>query len=152
MENALDALAWFDEPDDETLFSNLRYASVYALGPAGGTQVRVSWTKNPKVKFAQLQEAHWRPLVLHHLAWMPGVPVAKRLMAEIEQILGGSGRKIRGSWYDLPASLIEPCFQVAACRIGITTWTHETMMDSVRAINREKEDRALRKLGLTPPR
>ncbi|TXM69657.1 GIY-YIG nuclease family protein [Methylobacterium sp. WL120] len=122
-------LPFFRKQSDLKLFSQLGFACVYAIGPEGGGPVKIGWTENPKNRYAQLQNAHWKKLEIREITWTVGRPLAIRLEGEIHKILKGAGRHLRGEWFDVPTNLVLGAFQVATDRHNIPTFTHDGMIE-----------------------
>jgi hypothetical protein len=122
-------LPFFRKHSDLKLFSQLGFACVYAIGPEAGGPIKVGWTQNPKMRFAQLQNAHWKPLKIHEITWTVGRPLAIRLEGAVHKILKDAGRHLRGEWFDVPVDLMIGAFQVATDREKIPTFTHDGMLE-----------------------
>jgi hypothetical protein len=139
-------LPFFRKHADLKLFSSLGFASVFAIGPEGGGPLKVGWSENPKHRFSQLQNAHWKQLKIHEITWTVGRPLAIRLETEIHRILREKGRQIRGTWYDVPLNLMMGVFQLATDREKIPTFTHEGMLERFAEARDRRAQNAVRQV------
>ncbi len=67
--------------------------------------VRIVMSGNPVARMAQLRKSEARPIHLHRLWWLAGLPVAKRIVASFKDRF--ASRQLERSWFELPPSEAE---------------------------------------------
>lgn len=137
-------LPWFTNRQESGIFDTLGYACVFASGPKKGRPLRIARSTAPLKWLAAIQADHWQPILVHEIAWTAGLPIARRLEAEIERILDKAGRRLNGSWFDVTPDLILPTFHVAAGNLDIETFTHDEMLARVAGFRERAIERVLR--------
>lgn len=137
------SIEWLSLPAEKRVFRELEYACVYALGTASGDTLRVSWCLNPEKRLAGLQDGHWEPLVIKHIVWTAGQPLARRLETELHRELDARGLRVSGDWFTLTKEGAEEVFDAAIAGLKIPTFSHETMLSRIRFLREEQLRQAI---------
>jgi len=124
-------LRWFADKAELAAFRSMKFGCVYAIGPQAGRPVKVRWGINPVTRLDEMQEANWKDLRIHHVAWCPSEGLAARLQGEIHRLLDVGNRRLVRDWFDLTPNWLEPTFNVASRIQSIPIMTNDEMIDQV---------------------
>lgn len=122
----------------------VRYAAVYAIGPQPGRPIKVGYAIDVGERLSALNVGHWNPLIIHHLVWTPGPPVAKRIETEAHRLFNVAKVGIRGEWFDVPAKLARDTIYVAAKNLGLPLFSHKQAVRRLEHMQRKEWERLSR--------
>lgn len=127
----------------------LGFAIIYALGPEGGTELKLGVASSNPALAKELNTAqHYnsRRLVVPVRAIVVGKPVGLRIKRTIAQELAGEGRGLHGSWFRVTRDELLARMSKTAAEIGAELFDEvERQRRVLEAIDREME-RAVRGL------
>lgn len=136
--NTICGLPWFSTKAEQKLCSDLGFIAILAVGPSSGRPVRLGWTGDLKQRMRKVQHGYWKPIEIHHIVWVQGEFAAVRLLEETFALLGKSGRRLLGDWFDITPEFAEQAIKIASKKAGVTISSHLSMID---AVTRERQRR-----------
>jgi len=111
-----------------------QYACVYAIGPKEiGTPVKIGMAADIGKRFSDLQSGTYHELVIHHIVWTPGYPIAKNLERACHEILTKAGKRLRGEWFDVTPEWAKRTINTMAQRPNMIVMSHEQVVEKAKA-------------------
>jgi hypothetical protein len=136
---------WLQSKPERSIFKELGFACVYAVGPIGGRPLKISWSRQFKEKLLELQGGNWKELQVHDVVWMNGDILAMRLLSEVVSFFDKAKRRLLGDWYDVTPELASQALRLATDKTGVPTFTHAEMLDRVRTERKRRIEAAIRR-------
>jgi hypothetical protein len=126
-------LAWFSRSkfdggmEEREIFAKEGFCAVFVAGH--NRSLRIGWTGRDPRKIGAGARV---------IAWCAGEPLAKRILAEVSQLLAS---RLVSDGYDVPVNLAEQSIRIAADKAGIRIITHEAMLQQVKTILQHRIDK-----------
>ncbi|MEH2517409.1 hypothetical protein V1279_002982 [Bradyrhizobium sp. AZCC 1610] len=137
-------LPWLSSKPERTIFDELSFACVYAVGPVGGRPLRIGWARQLKDRMAALQLGNPKELVLQECVWTAGDMLAIRVFNEVAATFDKAKRRLFGDWFDVTPELSKQAIRLASDKLNVPTFSHGEMLQKVRAIRRSRIEAAVR--------
>jgi hypothetical protein len=136
-------LPWPSTKPERAIFDELKYGSVYAVGPVGGRPLRIGASTNLKKRVECLQPGSWKELTVHHVIWATNDVFANRILADVVEILEKSNRRLTGDWFDITPEFATQAIRLACERSNFPVLTHGEMLAKVRDIRQTRLDKGI---------
>lgn len=137
-------LPWFTSRPEQAIFNDMNLACLYAIGPAEGRPLRIGWARKIKDRLKELQFGNPKELMFHECIWTPGDMLAIRLFNETTELLDKAKRRLFGDWFDVTPEFAQQAIRLASDKLTIQTFSHDALLQKVRAVRKSKIDAAVR--------
>lgn len=136
-------LPWPSSKPERAIFAELKYACVYAAGPAGGRPLRIGASTNLLKRIECLQPGSWKELMVHHVIWTENDVLASRIAADTAALLDKSNRRMTGDWFDVTPELASQAIRIVAEKGGVPFLSHSDVLARVKSIRQDRLDKGI---------
>jgi hypothetical protein len=98
--------------------------------------LKVGIASDPVARFANLQNAHFEPLRLYRLWWLPGYPISSRIERAFKEQFAPD--LIRGEWFDVSTRKAEAFIEASIRSIGTWALGQEGMVERMEQWERRR--------------
>ncbi|SHH04551.1 hypothetical protein [Bradyrhizobium erythrophlei] len=137
-------LPWLSSKPEKTIFAELQFDAVYAVGPSGGRPLRLACSHEPFRRIKVIQLGYWNELQLHHIVWTAGELFANRIFSEVAGFFDKAKRRLTGDWFDVTPDFAVQAIRLASDKSGVPILSHGEMLEKVRAVRKKKIEDAIR--------